>query len=83
MTVVTPPSRNVLDSPHVHRAARGVDDALRGWIFVVKEMDQVWGKIVRGSPQTHVRSNGQTYGVQVELEMRQLQHPPPLSGSLN
>jgi hypothetical protein len=28
-------------------------------------------------------SNGQTYGVQIELEMRQLLHPSPLSGSLN
>jgi len=83
MTVVTPPSRNVLASPHVHRAARGVDDALRGWIFVVKEMDQVCGRDRPGSLPTHVRSNGQTYGVQVELEMRQLLHPPPLSGSLN
>ena len=44
MMVVTPPSRNVLDSPHVHRAAHGFDDAVRGWIFVVKEKDQVCGR---------------------------------------
>ena len=41
------------------------------------------GEIVNGRLPTHVRSNGQTYAVQVELKMRQLLHPPPLSGSLN
>jgi hypothetical protein len=41
--------------------------SLRKWIKCV-------GEIVRCSLPTHVRSNGQTYGVQIELEMRQLLH---------
>jgi hypothetical protein len=32
------------------------------------------GEIVRGSLPTHVRSNGQIYGVQVESDMRRLLH---------
>jgi hypothetical protein len=53
-----------------------------GYLSLKKRIKCV-GEIVNGRLPTHVRSNGQTYAVQVELVMRQLLHPPPLSGSLN